>query len=137
MIGVFNTITINGTDVYRPNAFTLQREAQLASEYTSCTGKLIGDLIGWKYMDMTLSFETLPQEMMDSLLQTIGEVGEVDMTFSNEHGESVTEKVLIRASNAQVTRMRTYAGTTLWKDFALEITFVNTHLQGETRRTFR
>lgn len=124
MIGIFNTITINGTEVYRPNEFTLTREKVTAAEITTCTGKFIADLIGWKYADMELSFDTLPQDMMNALLQI---EGAVDMTFTDEEENSVTEKVLVRSSTAKVTRMTNYEGKVLWRNFALAITFINAH----------
>lgn len=124
MIGVFNEITINDARVYRPNEFTLQRENVYAAELETCTGKRIADLIGWRYADMTLSFDTLPQSMMEELLAISGEV---TMEFTNELNDSVTEQVIVRASTAQVTRMTDYAGDVLWKDFAMEISFINAH----------
>lgn len=124
MIGVFNTITINGSEVYRPNSFALERENIYAAELVTCTGKRIADLVGWRYADMTLSFDTLPQNMIDALLSISGEVS---MTFSNELNEQVTERVIVRASTAEVTRMTDYAGDVLWKDFALSISFINAH----------
>lgn len=128
MIGIFNTITINDNEVYRPNEFTLQRENVYAAELLTCTGKTIADLIGWKYADMTLNFDTLPNDMMEALLQISGDV---EMTFEDEEGTSVTEMVIVRSSTAQVTRFTNYAGDTLWKDFALNISFINTHLNTE------
>ncbi len=124
MIGVFNTITINGTEVFRPNEFTLQREPVYAAELETCTGKKIADLVGWRYSDMELSFDTLPHSMMEAILAISSDV---DMTFSNELGESVTERVIVRASTAQVTRSTDYEGAVLWKDFALEVSFINAH----------
>lgn len=128
MIGIYNTITINGTEVYRPNEFTLQRENVFAGEYETCTGRRIADLIGWRYADMTLSFEMLPEAMMDDLLSI---EGDVNMTFSNELNESVTERVIVRASTAQVTRFTDDQGVVLWKDFGLEISFINAHPNAE------
>lgn len=124
MIGVFNTITINGTEVYRPNEFTLQRENVYAAEIETCIGKRIADLVGWRYADMTLSFDTLPQAMLDDILAISGEV---TMEFANESNESVTEQVIVRASTAQVTRFTNYEGDVLWKDFEIEISFINAH----------
>ena len=54
MIGIFNTITINGHEIYRGNEFTLQREYIYAGEYETCTGKRCADLVGWRYSDLTV-----------------------------------------------------------------------------------
>lgn len=124
MIGIFNTITINSKEIFRPNDFTLSRENVFAAELETCTGKRIADLIGWRYQDMELSFDTLPQDMMDKLLSLMGNV---NMTFSNELNQTVTEQVVMRTSAATVTRMHRPDGTVLWKDFAVGIRFINAH----------
>lgn len=56
MISIFNTIQINGTDLYRPTDFSPAREAVYAGEYKTCLGETIADLIGWRYSDMTLEW---------------------------------------------------------------------------------
>lgn len=124
MIGVFNTITIDGKEIFRPNEFTLQREHIYAAELETCTGKRCGDLIGWRYADMTLAFDNLPQDQMEKLL---GLMGNVNMTFRNELNQTVTEDVIMRSSNAQVTRITDPDGNVAWKDFQVNISFIDAH----------
>ena len=46
MIGIFNTIIIDGKEIFRPNAFTLQREQIYSGEIETCTGKRLADRVG-------------------------------------------------------------------------------------------
>ena len=123
MIGIFNTITINGVEFYRPTNFALRREDVLAGEYTTCTGKLIADRIGWKYSDMTLSWDTLPQSMLDVLT---GLSGPVQMVFTDSDG-SHTETIIRGAFTNTPTRFTASDESVLWRDVAAEVRFINVH----------
>ena len=123
MIGIFNTITVNGVELFRPNDFTLRREDVLAGEYTTCTGKLIADRIGWKYSDMTLSWDTLPQDMLDVLT---GLSGPVQMAFTDSDGLH-TETIIRGAFTNTPTRITASNGSVLWRDVAVEVRFINVH----------
>ena len=123
MIGVFETITINGVTFLRPNNFNLRREDVLAGEYTTCTGKLIADRIGWKYSDMTLAWDTLPQAMLDVLT---GLTGAVEMKFTDSDGLH-TETIIRGAFTNTPTRLTAYDGSVLWRDVAVEVRFINVH----------
>ena len=119
MIGVFESITINGVRFYRPNNFSLRREDVLAGEYTTCTGKLIADRIGWKYSDMTLSWDTLPQAMLDALT---GLSGPVQMVFTDSDGAHTAT-----TTRGAPTRFTAYNGAVMWSDVAVEVRFINVH----------
>lgn len=121
---LFNTITIDGTQVFRPNEFTLQRENVYAAEIETCTGKRIADLIGWRYSDLSLEFDWLPQAKLSALLNI---QGEVSMTFGNEIEETVTETVIVKTSTATVTRLTAPDGQVAWKGIQLEVQFINAH----------
>ena len=121
---LFNKITIDGTEVLRPNDFTLQRENVYAAEIETCTGKRIADLIGWRYSDLSLEFDWLPQEKLAALLAI---QGEVSMTFGNEIEETVTETVIVKTSTATVTRLTAPDGQVAWKGINLEVQFINAH----------
>jgi len=123
MIGVFESITINGVRFYRPNNFSLRREDVLAGEYTTCTGKLIADRIGWKYSDMTLSWDTLPQAMLDALT---GLSGPVQMVFTDSDGAH-TETIIRGAFTNTPTRFTDYNGAVMWSNVSVEVRFVNVH----------
>lgn len=125
MIGVFNTITIDGTEIYRGNAFTLEREYIYAGEVTTCTGKFCADVVGWKYSDLSISWDNLPQDQLQAILSLSGQA--VDMTFSNEENQTVTESVIPTSTSAQVTRLTDEQGNVAWSGIGLKIRFINAH----------
>ena len=125
MIGVFNTITINGTEIYRGNDFTLQRENIYAGEIETCTGKRCADLVGWRYADLTVSWDTLPQDQLLSILGLSGVA--VAMTFESETGDVVTEQVIPTAITSTATRYTLPDGSALWQGISLGIRFIDAH----------
>lgn len=125
MIGVFNTITIDGTEIFSGNGFTLEREYIYAGEVVTCTGKYCADVVGWRYSDLTVSWDNLPQRQLQNILDLSGK--EVDMTFSNEKNESVTEKVIPQATTATATRLTDPHGDVAWSGISLKIKFINAH----------
>ena len=125
MLGVFNTITIDSNVIYRGNDFTLQREWIYAGEYETCTGKRCADLVGWRYSDLTISWDNLPQAQLDALLNLTG--AEVTMTFSNEKGTSVNEKVIPRIITSQASRLTDVFGSVSWINISLQLQFTEAH----------
>ena len=125
MLGVFNTVTIDGTEIYRGNNFTLQREWIYAGEIVTCTGKVCADRVGWRYQNLTLEWDSLPQDQIAPLLALSGE--EVDMTFSNEQNETVTEKVIPQTYSSTVTRLTDPQGNVAWSGLKMELRFINAH----------
>lgn len=125
MIGVFNTITIDGTEIFRGNEFTLTREWIYAAEIETCTGKICADVVGWRYQNLKLSWDNLPQDQLQALLDLSGSA--VSMTFSNEANQSVTEAVIPQVTTAQVTRLTDPQGDVAWQGVGLEVRFINAH----------
>lgn len=126
MFGLFNTISIDNNVIYRGNDFTLQREYIYAGEYETCTGKRIADIVGWRYADVTITWDTLSQTMLGYIMGLTGYA--VDFTFTNELGVSVTEKVIPQIISSQATRLTNpYDGTAVWKNVSLQLKFVNAH----------
>ena len=125
MIGVFNTITIDGNEFYRGNDFTLSREFVYAGEIETCTGKRCADVIGWRYADMSIQWDTLPEGQLSSLLALDGT--EVNMTFGSEDGTSVTEAVIPSVITSTATRSTNPQGNPLWKGISLGLRFINAH----------
>lgn len=123
MIGVFNTITIDGSEIFRPNGFEVKREDVYAAEYTTMTGKTIADRIGWKYSDMTLQWDILTEDMLSAL---IGIEGEVAITFEDSDGPH-TEQIIRKGFSNAPTRTTGPEGTPLWSGIEMEIAFINTH----------
>lgn len=125
MIGVFSTITIDGNEIYRGNGFTLEREYIYAGEVVTCTGKYCADVVGWKYSDLTIEWDNLPQDQLQAILSLSGQA--VDMTFSNEQNQTVTESVIPTSTSAQVTRLTDEQGNVAWSGIGLNIKFINAH----------
>lgn len=120
---IFNTININGTDIYRPNDMVLAREDVYAAEYTTCTGKTIADVIGWKYADTTLEWDTLPDSMMSVLLNMTGENTIIIPDADNIY----TEQCIRTGFEDAPTRFTTDTGDVIWKGIKVNISFINTH----------
>ena len=126
MFSIFNTISIDNKTIYRGNDFTLQREYIYAGEYETCTGKRLADLVGWRYADVTITWDSLPQTMFSDILGLSGTA--VDFTFSNELDASVTESVFPQVISSQATRLTNpYDGSVVWKNVSLQLKFINAH----------
>lgn len=125
MLGIFHTIEIDGKEIYRGNEFTLQRENIYAGEVETCTGRRCADLVGWRYSDQTIEWDALPQDQMQKLLNLSGL--EIDMTFTDEEGSSVTEKVIPRAITSAATRFTRTDGTAIWRNVGLQLQFIEAH----------
>ena len=125
MSGVFNTISIDNKEIYRGNDFTLQREYIYAGEYVTCTGKRCADVVGWRYSDLTVSWGNLPHGQLEDLLALNGL--EVDMTFENENGVSVTEKVIPKIISSQASRLTDPYGRKAWTNISLQLQFTEAH----------
>lgn len=124
MIGIFNTIQINGTELYRPTDFSPGREAVYAGEYTTCLGETIADLIGWRYSDMTLEWGSLPQYQLDVLLAMSGEC---TLVFTDADGVTHTESVIPTTKVFVATRHTGPDGHALWQDVSVGVRFLNVH----------
>ena len=122
MIGVFNTITINGIEIFRPNDFEIKREDVYAGEYVTLTGKTIGDRIGWKFSDMTLKWDMLTDSMMQTLINLSGEFS---ITFRGSDKDH-TERAIRRGFANTPTRLTGPNGP-IWTGVEMEIHFINTH----------
>lgn len=123
MIGIFETININGTEIYRPNEFDVKREDVYAGEYVSLTGKTIADRIGWKYSDMTLKWDALTDAMLQALISL---EGSFPISFEDSDGQH-TEQVIRRGFANTPTRLTGPNGAKIWTGLEMEISFLNTH----------
>lgn len=123
MIGIYNTIQINGVDVYRPTEFNIEREDVYSGEYTTCTGAIRADRIGWKYADTVLAWDTLPDSMLSALL-SIG--GAVSMTFTDKDGSHTEQVIRTQYINAP-TRHTMPDGSVIWRNIELGLRFIDVH----------
>lgn len=126
MMTELDFIIINGEQIRRPPNFSPAREDIYKGEYTTCTGKLIADRVGWKYSDMTLEWAALPQHMVDVL---IGMNGVSTIVFDDLDGEIVEEEI-VRTSAVALRHRFTHGGVTLWKDVKVKIKFIGSHTEG-------
>lgn len=122
---IFNTITIDGNVIYRGNDFTLAREFIYAGEIETCTGKRCADLVGWRYADMTIGWDTLPESQLSNVLSLSG--SQVTMTFEGEDGTSAQETVIPTVITSTATRSKDARGNSIWKGIGLGIRFINAH----------
>lgn len=120
----FNTIAINGEDIIRPNGFSPQREDLYAGEIVTCIGNIEADLVGWKYADMTMQWDALPEDQLQTLLAM---KGECTLEFDDADGESRFEKIVRTGAVSTATRHVRPDGTPLWTDVNVEVRFINAH----------
>lgn len=125
MIWTFNTITIDNNVIFRGNEFTLRREFIYAGQYETCTGKRCADVVGWRYADLTINWGNLPQGQLDALLDLNGT--EVNFTFEDEAGNSVTEKVIPLVLSSQASIMTDPFGNKAWTNISFEVQFTEAH----------
>ena len=123
MIGIYNTITIDNVEFIRPSNFQLSREDIYQAEYQTCTGKTIADRVGWKYSDMELAWDTLPDDKMAVLT---GLDGAVELAFTDSDGAQ-TENVMRLGFANTPTRHTLYDGTVIWKDVRIKLRFIDAH----------
>ena len=52
---VYNKIKIAGLDIFRPKDMVVEKTAIIQAEYTTCTGKVCGDIVGmiWSFRGTT------------------------------------------------------------------------------------
>ena len=119
-------IIINGEQIPRPPKFSPAREDIYKGNYVTCTGKTIADRIGWKYSDMSLEWDGLPQQAVDVLVNMNG-VNSI--VFDDLDGEIVEEQI-VRASAVALRHRYTLGGVVIWKKVKVEIKFIGSHTEG-------
>ena len=119
-------IIINGEQIPRPPKFMPAREDIYKGDYVTCTGKIIADKVGWKYSDMTLEWDGLPQQAVDVLVNMSG-VG--SMVFDDLDGEIVEEQI-VRTSAVALRHRYTLGGVVVWKKVKINIRFIGSHTEG-------
>lgn len=122
-IGNYGTITIGSSSIFKPNEMELEREDVYAGEYTTCTGKIIADVIGWRYADIDLEWDTLPDSQLAVLTAMSGKT---TLTFTDSDGTH-TEDIIRLGFVGAPTRYTGYDGNPVWKDVKLKVRFINVH----------
>ena len=93
-----------------------------AGEYTTCTGAIKADRIGWKYADLSLSWDALPQSEVDILL---GITSGSTLTFDDMDGTQTED--IIRTSIVGLKHRYTVRGETWWRNVTMDVRFINVH----------
>lgn len=118
-------IIINGEQIPRPPKFSPTRSDIYKGDYVTCTGKTIADKIGWKYADMSLEWDALPQQAVDVLVNMSG-VNTI--VFDDLDGELVEEQI-VRTSAVALRHRYTQGGVTIWKKVKVDIKFIGSHTE--------
>lgn len=114
-------ITINGESVPYPNNLTLQKIPNIVNEMTTLTGKVVADINGWRYADTELTWDTLLDDDLHSLLAAIS-ASTFQISFYDIDGTEHTINAVCR-SRINVKTPMFYNGATVWKDVAITLTF--------------
>lgn len=125
MITELDYILINGERVYRPLNFAPTKEDIYKGEYTTCTGKLLADRVGWKFADMTFEWDGLPQAMVDVLINMSGEC---TLVFDDLDGNLIQETI-VRASVVGLRHRQTVRGEPYWIGVQVSIKFIDSHTE--------
>jgi len=114
-------ININGYDIPYPNSFTPQRVPNIVNEMTTMTGKIVGDINGWRYADTELTWGTLLGEDLQNLLAAIA-APSFPVTFSDIDGVEHTVTAVLKG-RANVKTPHFYQNKTVWKDVSVTLSF--------------
>ena len=115
-------IYLNSEAIPKPVSFMPAREDVFKGEYTTCTGDIIADRIGWKYSDIDLQWDALKQEDIEKLIAL---EGMATLTFDDVDGEH-TESV-VRSSAVSLRNRNTVDGVVWWRDVSVNLRFISTH----------
>lgn len=107
----------------RPTDLEITREDIYAGEYTTCTGAVKADRIGWKYADTTLEFDELTT---DELNVISGMYGAVTFYFDDSDGAH-DEQVIKTGFTNTPTRLTLPDGSIIWKNCGVTLRFINAH----------
>lgn len=118
---MYETIKINNTEFPRPLKFKPQREDVIKAEYTTNSGRRVGDIVGWRYSDITLEWGALPQSKVEVLINDANP----RLIFDDPTGEKNEE--VIRTSIVQMRHPYLIDGVTYWKEVSVSYKFVIMH----------
>ena len=107
----------------RPLNFAVQREDIYAGQYITCTGATRADKIGWKYSDMTWSWDGLKQSDVEKLCSLSGEC---TLTFDDPSGDTIEES-FIRTSVVSMRCRNKFEDEYWWTGVSCSISFIDSH----------
>lgn len=111
----------NGTSLVLPypNDFIIKKEKILAGEYQTLTGQIIGDVVGWRYADFTLQWDTLTEAMLQYLLAACDD-DTFNFTFTDPAAGEETIS-LTALSRATVKTRYKENGVIKWRDIKVPV----------------
>lgn len=110
----------------RPSDFTPQRESVYRGEYTTSNGKLRADVLGWKFADMDLEWDMLPQDTLQALL-ALSVTRTYYLRFMDASGSWRIEEFMISKNVSTGTRNRDMDGNEIWKNVKMGVRFNVVH----------
>lgn len=114
-------MNINGFDIPYPNDFAPAKVPNIVNEMVTLTGKVVADVNGWRYGDVTLSWDTLLDADLQNLLAAIGD-STFPITFVDIDGAEHTVNAVLRG-RANIKTPIFYNGATVWKDVSVPLSF--------------
>ena len=120
---VYSMIKIAGVDIFRPKDMVVEKTAIIQAEYTTCTGKVCGDIVGTKYSDdMELTWDCLTDEMVRKLSGMVGK--ETTMEFTDATRARQAAEILISGFKGTPTRVTRPDGTAVFTDLACRVRMI-------------
>lgn len=119
------SITYRDSMLYikRPSDFAIEREDIYAGEYTTCTGSIKADRIGWKYVDTTINCDELTEEELSFFT---GMSGATTFYFEDSDGAH-SEQVIRTGFSNTPTRLTLPDGQVIWKNVGISLRFIDAH----------
>lgn len=122
-MAVYSMIKIAGLDIFRPKDMAVEKTAIIQAEYTTCTGKVCGDIVGTKYSDdMELTWDYLTDDMVRKLSGMVGK--ETTMEFTDATGTRQTAEILISGFKGTPTRVTRSDGTAVFTNMTCSVRMI-------------
>ena len=114
-------LTINGYQVPYSNDLQLQKVPNIVNEMTTLTGKVVADINGWKYADVTLTWGTLLDQDLQNLLTAIS-ANAFLIEFTDIDGSTHSINAILKG-RANIKTPLFHNGQTVWRDVSISLSF--------------
>ena len=111
---------INGIEITMPNGFKPQRVPRTAASITTLSGRVIADVRGWKYADMTLKWGYIPMSELQYILAQTASAFTV--SFDDMDGTEHTVSAVKTGISGQ-RKMAYEDGVPLFMDVEMGVSF--------------
>ena len=117
-------IKINGKDFPHPLDFEMSTQPNITSQLTTMSGRNIADVNGWTYADMTLSWQWLESNDLNTLIRETDPMhGSFTFTFDDITTGKPNTVNAIRLSFGGKRLPVVDNGKTVWVDIQMSISF--------------